>query len=257
MAKKKKIILSAALAVYNEECNLDACLASVAPWVDEIVVVDGGSADGTLDIAKQYGAHIIRTDNPPIFHINKQKALDACLGEWILQLDADEVVTSELKDQILDTVTQKDAKDAYYIPRKNYFLGHWLSKGGQYPDYVIRLFKNGNGKFPCESVHEQIEVSGEVGHLTKPLTHYTSRTIREYWRKADSYTTLTAGEYKKDNVGKNPWTAMRYMVYMPVRTFFLLFFRHKGCIDGYWGFLFALFSGLHHAIAYRKYVTST
>ena len=87
--ERKKLKLSVALAVYNESSNIASCLTSVRDIADEIVVVDGGSTDDTVKIAKSFGAKVIQTDNPPIFHINKQKALEACDGEWILQLDAD------------------------------------------------------------------------------------------------------------------------------------------------------------------------
>jgi len=245
--------LSVALAVYNEEQNLDACLASVTPWADEIVVVDGGSTDKTVSIAKKHGATVIETDNPPMFHTNKQKALDACSGEWVLQLDAAEVVSAALRDEIRGVVQSSTANNAYYIPRKNYFLGHWLSKGGQYPDYVVRLFKRGKGHFPCKHVHEQIAIEGDVDYLVHPLTHYTSRTLGDYWRKADAYTTLTADELRKKHTPANPGSWVRYTVLTPLHTFITLYIRHKGFIDGIWGFLFAVFSGMHHAIAYRKY----
>src|SRR3990167_817886 len=101
---KKKVTLSVAIAVYNEEKNLESCLLSVESIANEIVVVDGGSTDNTVEIASKFTSHIIKTDNPPIFHINKQKALDACRGEWILQLDADEVVTPELREEILSLI---------------------------------------------------------------------------------------------------------------------------------------------------------
>ncbi len=252
---EKTMNLSVAIATYNEEQNLDICLSSVKDWVDEIVLVDGGSTDKTVEIAKTYAATIIHTDNPPIFHINKQKALDACRGKWILQLDADEVVSQHLKDEILRVVQNPGSNDAYYLPRKNFFIGHWLSKGGQYPDYLIRLFKKGKGTFPSKSVHEQIAVSGSVGYLTQPLLHYTNRTFADYWRKADTYTTLTAHEYQTHRIGKNPIAFIKHMLILPVWTFLRLYVRHKGFVDGIWGFLFALFSGLHYAIAYRKYLS--
>jgi glycosyltransferase involved in cell wall biosynthesis len=251
---EKKVKLSVALATYNEEKNLDACLQSVKDWADEILMVDGGSTDKTVEIAKKYGAVIQVTDNPPMFHINKQKSLDMCHGQWILQLDADEVVSRELRDEIIKVISGTSFKDAYYIPRKNYFIGHWLSKGGQYPDYVIRFFRNGKGSFPSKSVHEQIAIDGSVGYLTNPLLHYTSRTFADYWRKADVYTTLTAGELAKKHVGKNAANFVRYMIILPAWTFVRLYVRHKGFVDGIWGFLFALYSGCHHAIAYWKYV---
>lgn len=251
---QKKVTLSVALAVFNEEQNLDACLCAVVSWADEIVLVDGGSSDRTIEIAKKYKACVIQTDNPPIFHINKQKALDACRGDWILQLDADEIVDESLRREIQSIISQSKSNDAYYLPRKNYFIGHWLRKGGQYPDYLIRLFRNGKGKFPCKSVHEQIAVSGPTGYLKNPLLHYTNPTFREYWRKADTYTTLAALEFKIKHIKKNPFIFFYYMIMKPAWTFVRLFIRHKGFVDGIWGFLFALFSGLHFAITYWKYL---
>lgn len=245
--------LSVAIATHNEEKNLGACLASISAWVDEIVLVDGGSTDRTLAIARKYKARIIRTDNPPIFHINKQKALDACRGEWVLQLDADEVVSSQLREEILNIITSSQYS-GYYIPRKNYFLGHWMRKGGQFPDYVIRLFKRNNGRFPCLSVHEQIEIDGNVGYVKNLLNHYSSTTLAEYWCKANAYISLSAQTYKERKLPINFLTFMEYNFIKPTITFLILFIRHKGFIDGVWGFLFALFSALHHPLAYQHYV---
>ncbi len=123
----KKAPISVAIATYNEAKNLKACLDSVTSWVSQIVIVDGGSSDQTVSIAREYNADILLTDNPAIFHINKQKALDACSQKWILQLDADEVIPPELIDEIVSVISLPTSKDGYYIPRKNYFLGHWLS----------------------------------------------------------------------------------------------------------------------------------
>jgi len=244
--------LSVAIATYNEEKKLKACLESVSTWVDEIVLVDGGSTDQTLSIAKKYKARIIKTDNPPIFHINKQKALDACHGEWILQLDADEVVTPELAKEILGAISKNVS--GYWIARKNYFSGHWLKKGGQYPDYVIRLVRRGRAHFPSKSVHEQIAVDGRVGYLKNPLLHYPYASVDEYWKKANAYIALTAIELREQKLPVTPVTWFVYNAVKPTITFFLIFFRHKGFVDGYWGFLFALFSALHHPLSYLRYV---
>lgn len=255
----KKVTLSVAIAVYNEEKNLEACLASIAPIADEIVVVDGGSTDKTVQIAEKFNAGIIRTTNPPMFHINKQKALDACTGDWILQLDADEVVTEELRNEILrvftqqPTTTNQEPTSGYYIPRKNYFWGHWMHKGGQYPDPVIRLVRRGKAHFPSKTVHEQIEVDGRVGTLVHPMQHFSYRTKDDYWRKADAYTSLTAMEMKKNNVPKNVITWFIYNIWKPKMTFLSLFVRHGGFMDGWAGFVFAFWSALHFPIAYRKF----
>lgn len=247
--------LSIAIAVYNEEKYLNRCLSSVADIADEIVVIDGGSKDKTVEIAKKYKAKIVETNNPPIFHINKQKALDLCTGTWILQLDADEVVTPELKKEIL-TVIEKNTLEyaGYYIPRKNNFWGHFMKKSGVYPDYVIRFVKNGKAKFPCKSVHEQIEIDGKVGYFTHALLHYSYETMEDYWRKARAYISLTVEDLSKKNVKKTFGNFLHYFFVYPIKTFFTLFVRSKGFADGIYGFLFSLFSSWHHPIAYWKYL---
>ncbi len=245
--------ISIAIATYNEAEALESCLKSVHSWTDEIVLVDGGSTDNTIEIAKKYGAKIIVTDNPPIFHLNKQKALDACHKTWIFQIDSDEVVTEELKKEIQATLESKQSVDGYFVPRKNFFLGHWMRKGGQYPDYVIRLFKRGKGKFPSKSVHEQIEISGKVGYLKYPLLHYSYTSINEYWKKANRYINLTAKEFERDNVSKGIASWVEYGLIKPVSIFFLLFVRHAGFVDGGYGFIYAIFSALHQPIAFVRY----
>ncbi|MCX8008885.1 MAG: glycosyltransferase family 2 protein [Patescibacteria group bacterium] len=243
--------LSIALAVFNEEKNLRRCLSSVSDIADEIIIVDGGSSDRTVDIAKEFGAKIISSNNPPIFHINKQKALDACTADWILQLDADEVVPDALKQEIQKVIKTTTHK-GFFIPRKNYFWGRWMKKTGVYPDYVIRLIKRGKAHFPCKSVHEQIEVDGTVGYLKNPLEHYSYETIRDYLKKANAYTSLTADEFKNSHVSKRAF--FKYFFIKPLTTFFSLFVKNKGFMDGIHGFLFSLFSSLHFPIAYWKYL---
>ena len=248
----KKISLSIAIATYNEEANLEKCLEAVKDIADEIVIVDGSSTDNTVKIAKKYKAKVVVTDNPPIFHINKQKAIDLCRGDWILQLDADEVVTKDLKREMMVIIGDGSGISAYWVKRRNYFLGKWLKKGGQYPDPVIRFFKNGQAFLPCKSVHEQIQVNGEVGWLKNDMLHYSVPTFSRYLTNSNRYTSLTASELKEKKVVINLPNSIKYIVYMPLKTFFLLYFRHKGFVDGFSGFVFALFSGLHYAISYVK-----
>jgi len=270
------MLLSVVLATFNEEENIAGCLESVQNLAGEIIVVDGGSADKTVEIAKKYNAKVIITDNPPIFHINKQKAVEMATGEWILQLDADEVISDKLANEIKTKTrlsgdersedsrinksgfwtSQNDDNQVvgYYLKRKNYFLGKWLHKGGQYPDPVIRLFQRGKGKFPCQSVHEQIAIDGKVETLKNDLLHYTAPTLARYLANNDRYAILTAKEFKDNNLPVNILTAVNYLFVKPIYTFFLLYFRHKGILDGYQGFLFAFFSGLLFAKAYIKYL---
>ncbi|MBI5123496.1 glycosyltransferase family 2 protein [Candidatus Roizmanbacteria bacterium] len=246
-------MLSVVLATFNEEKNIARCLEAVKNLAEEIIVVDGGSVDKTVEIAKKYGAKVTVTDNPPIFHINKQKAVDLAKGDWVLQLDADEVVTDDLKKEIREVIKSKNAADGYCLKRRNYFLGKWLQKGGQYPDPVIRLFQKSKGKFPCKSVHEQIEINGEVETLKNDLLHDTAPTLARYLSNNDRYAALTAQEFKEEKIPLNILTALKYLLIKPVYTFLLLFIRHKGFRDGYPGFIFAFYSGFLFAKAYLKY----
>ncbi|MDP3888606.1 MAG: glycosyltransferase family 2 protein [bacterium] len=245
--------ISVALATFNEEENLRKCLESVRQLADEIVVVDGTSSDKTVEIAKKFGAKIILTDNPPIFHINKQKAIEASSGDWILQLDADEVVDENLKNEILKIVEKGSSFSAFWIKRKNYFLGKWLKKGGQYPDPVIRFFKNGQAYLPCKSVHEQMVTKGEVGWLENDLLHYSVPSFSRYLINSNRYTSLTTQEFKANKISCSLLNFINYIFFKPIWTFGQIFFRHKGFRDGFPGFVFALFSSLHFSISYIKY----
>ncbi len=129
-----------------------------------------------------------------------------------------------------------------------------MRKGGQYPDYVIRLVRRGRARFPAKTVHEQIDVDGRVGYLTHPMEHYSYRSNDDYWRKADAYTTLAAAEMKARGLKKSLGTWVAYNVIKPKFTFLNIFFRHKGFLDGWYGFLFAVFSAMHFPIAYKKFV---
>jgi len=249
------MLLSIALATYNEEKNIGRCLRAVKDWADEIVVVDGSSSDRTREIARKYGAIIIKTTNKPIFHTNKQMAIDKCRGDWILQLDADEIVSNNLKEEILSAIKKKgDLPDAFKIPRKNFFLGRWLSKGGQYPDYVTRLFRKGKAHLPCQNVHEKIAVpSGRVGELKSALLHYPYPNFAEYLVKFNRYTELTVEEFfEKRKIKANWWGYFRSEL-KGLAIFFSLYIRHKGFLDGFPGLVFALFSGLHYPVAFIKY----
>ena len=246
------------LAVFNEEKNLKRCLEPVQNWADEIVVVDGSSLDQTREIAREMGAKVIKTSNKPNFHINKQMAIDAAQGDLILQLDADEVVDEELANFIQNLhrrlLAKKNIKEvAWYIKRKNIFMGRWLSKGGQYPDAVIRLFLKGKAWLPQKDVHEQMKVEGVVGTAQGHLLHYAYPQFKDYLRKFNTYTNFKAQQLTEEKLKINLLTMGQYLICKPMWTFLMIYFRHKGLVDGLPGFVFALFSGLHHHVAYLKY----
>ncbi len=283
-----KANVSVVLATFNEEKNLEACLASVKDITSDIVVVDGSSTDRTVEIAKKFGARVLVKDNPPIFHINKQKAIDMAKNEWILQLDADERVSPELAKEITritqmsdneiedyqKTLSKRDLflrhqallekRDgnvgthdgpyaAFFIPRLNYFLGRYLRYGGVYPDGVIRLMRKGRAYLPCVSVHEQMEVKGRVGWLKHDLYHYDSPTFKRYTQRNSRYIDLIVKELQESKTPLTTLNKFKYTVLLPLHWFFLTFFRHKGFLDSWQGFVFSFFSALRFPRAYIRY----
>lgn len=244
--------ISVVLATFNEEKNLPECLESVKNLASEIVIVDGTSTDKTVEVAKRYNAKVYVTDNPQIFHINKQKAIDLATSDWILQLDADERVTNELADEINEKIHTKTNINGYWIPRKNLFLGRFLMKGGQYPDYTLRLYKRGKGKLPQKDVHEQAVVDGKTEHFKNPLIHIADPSFSRYIKRFGRYTDLLATQMKVDKSTKTIVAPINYLLVHPIWWFLLTYIRHKGFMDSWQGFVFSFFSAMRFPIGYIK-----
>ena len=271
--------LSVILATCNEEKNLEACLKSVQGLADEIVIVDGQSTDKTVQIAKKYGARIFIRPNPPMFHQNKQLAIDKAKGEWILYLDADERVSRELRKEILgvikrnrratvrgghsstseESLARSDSSDGvrstpprccdgYWLPRKNIIFGQWIRHTGWWPDDQLRLFKNGLAKLPCQSVHEQPVLKGEAGKLKNPLIHYNYRSVSQFLGKLNVYTENDKNLFLKENK-KLVWLdAVRW----PVAEFLKRFFKQEGYKDGLHGLVLSLLQSLAQLVTFAK-----
>lgn len=290
----KTTTLSVVLATFNEEKMLPDCLNSIKDIASEIIIADGSSTDKTVAIAKSFGAHIIATTNKPNFHINKQMAIEAASSDWVLQLDADERVSPELAKEIQQLISMSEeelesyqahlpakkkqlfdrhmhllevrdgqigekngAYAAFFFPRKNYFLGHYMLYGGVYPDGVIRLFKNKKAYLPAKDVHEQMVVKGRVGWVQHDLLHMDSPTFQKYITRWQRYTSFIAQQYKDEQVGKDIITRIKYMIWLPIQWFLLAYLRHKGILDGWSGFVFAFFSALRFPMSYIKYLQLT
>jgi len=285
---KNKLKLSVVLATRNEAENIARCLESVKGVADEVIIFDEYSDDATRDIAEKFGAKVYLEPHHDIFHITKQKALEKANGYWILQLDADEVVTPNLaqeikkivqmtNDEILqrninnekiwklykshqNIVESRDGKIGtdsmeivgFFISRVNIFLGKPLTYAGVFPDGVIRLVKNGYAKFPQKSVHEQIQLNGGVSWLENSLEHYDSPTFKRYLSRANRYTDLTAHQFEKDNIAKGIVSFFYFVFIKPTTIFFSLFFRHRGFLDGAQGFIWSFFSAMHYPISFSK-----
>jgi len=241
--------LSLCLITYNEEKNIHYPLDSAYDLADEVVLVDGGSTDKTVAIVKSYGdkVRIIKADNPKNFLINKQKAIEEVKGEWILQLDADEALSDELKKEIENlSATYR----GYFIPRKNFFLTRFLMKGGVYPDYVLRLYKKEGASFDLKDIHENVKIKGKIGYLKNPILHYADPNFSRYIYRWNKYTTFEAEKLAKNGT---KLSLVDYFFIKPTWWFFKTYFRHKGFMDGFPGFIFSLFSSIRFWVIYVKW----
>lgn len=281
MKSKYRQSISVTLATYNEEGNIKECLDSVKDWVDEMIVVDGHSQDKTVEIAKKMGAKVLLRENNPIFHIQKQIGNNEAKSDWILQLDADERIPESLKGEIISLLEGKkfgysgwisplkksinhffklfeepkkltEPAAAYWIPRSNFFLNRYQKHGGQYPDPAIRLFQKDKAYLPAKDVHEFMVVDGVVGWLTSHMDHYATPDFGRYLLRENRYSSISANQLREKNLKITPINTIKYLFFKPVSTFFMIYFRHRGFLDGFAGFVFALFSGLHHAFSYMK-----
>lgn len=250
--------LSVVLAVHNEAACLQQCLESVKDLSGEIVVVDGASTDSTVSIARQFGVKVIATTNKANFHINKQMAMDAASGQLVLQLDADEVVDEELAAFIRSLLKQlkhdssvfntTQQPKAWWIKRKNWFMGRFLTKGGQYPDALIRLYLNGFARLPQKDVHEQMQVDGPVGQAEGHLLHYSTPTLTAYFRKFVTYTSFSATQLHASQPHPTRINVIQYLFLKPIHAFTSILIRHRGYVDGVPGFCFAFLSAWHFPI---------
>lgn len=241
--------LSVILATFNEEKNIKGCLDSVRQLADEIVVVDGTSTDKTVEMARKYTPKIITKDNPPMFHLNKQLAIEKAEGEWILYLDADERVSPELAKEITATINKSPSENGFHIPRKNIIFGKWIENTGWYPDYQLRLFRRGKAKLPCKSLHEQPELEGDAGKLVSPLIHYNYRTVFQF---VDKLNRLYTENDKKIYLHQKKKIVWLDSLRMPVSEFTKRFFYEKGYKDGLHGLVLSLLQAFSALITFAK-----
>lgn len=238
--------VSVTIVTFNEERNIRDCLESVS-WADEIIVIDSFSSDATVSICREYAAKVF-IEPWEGFAATKQKALDRAAHRWVLSLDADERITKNLRDEIIDALdnVSKDVA-GFFIPRRNFFGGVWVKYGGWFPDYTMRLVDKSRSSFPPRAVHEAISVKGATRRLKEPMLHYTYRTISDYIERMQRYTSLGARD-----VTPGPIRLSLPMIYSRRwYSFIRRFFFQRGFLDGRLGLILA---DLHAMQTYVKYL---
>lgn len=243
--------LSVSISAFNEEKMIRECLESVS-WADEIIMVDNQSSDKTVSIAKEFTKKIYSRPNNPMLNINKNFGFSKTTGQWILCLDPDERVTSDLKAEILEiiqAVKQEKAINGYWIPRKNIIFNQWIKHTGWYPDYQLRLFRNGKGRFPEKHVHEMIEIEGQTAYLKNHLFHDHYHSVDQFIRKMNKIYI----ESESDNLLASGYQLKpEDSLWFPAREFLSRFFARQGYKDGLHGLNLSLLMSFYHLVVFTK-----
>jgi glycosyltransferase involved in cell wall biosynthesis len=244
--------LSVAMITKNEEANLPRTLASVR-WADEIVIVDSGSTDRTASIAELFGAKVCTNVPFPGHGEQKNIAIDRCTSHWILLLDADEVISPELAEEIRHVLSGPATHDAWWIPRLNLIFGRWMRHGGFYPDRKLRLFRRGAARL-SEGVgpHSTPRFAGKPGILHSNMLHYAYPTLARYIEHMNRYSTemgiLASARKPSRSLAAFLWN----VVVNPVATFIWNYIFRLGFLDGREGLLLHLYHSVYVSWKYAK-----
>jgi len=238
--------ISATIITLNEERNLPRAIESLR-CCDEILVVDSGSTDRTVEIAQKYGARVIDA-NWRGYAGQKNYASDQAAYDWVISLDADEALSEELEAEIWQLKKNGPQFDAYTCPRLAQYLGKWILHSGWYPDRKIRLFDRRRARWAGQYVHESVVAEGSVGELTGNLLHFTCGSLSEHLKSMDRYTTLAAEEV----VARGKRVGMRRLLADPAWTFVRTYFFQAGFLDGVEGLAIAYMASLYTFLKYAK-----
>lgn len=240
--------ISVVTTTRNSEKTIEGCLRSVH-WADEIIVVDAGSSDRTLEIVKKYKAVIFVRENNPMLNSNKNFGFAKAKNNWILSLDSDEEIPHTLGEEIRSRITKNGQTVGYWIPRKNIIFGKWIRYGLWWPDKQLRLFRKGHGKFPCVHIHEYLHVDGPTRDLMHPFMHHNYDTISQFLGKMEPLYTDSEVQRLLDTNYTLSWhDALRF----PVSDFVKIYFAQEGYKDGLHGLVLAILQSFSSFIVFTK-----
>lgn len=237
--------LSVTVITLNEAANIEACLASVA-WADDILVVDSGSTDDTVERARRAGARV-EVREWPGYAAQKNWAAEQARADWILSIDADERVTPELAREIRE-VLQAPMVAGYRIPRVTWHLGRWMRTTDWYPDYQLRLYDRRRARWASKRVHESVQADGPVGQLSHELQHFAYRDLSHHHATMDRYTTLAAQEMFEH--GRS--AGLVDLVVHPAAAFLRNYVLRRGCLDGSAGFIISAMNAYYVFLKFAK-----
>lgn len=238
--------ISATIIARDEERNIARAIESLR-CCDEIVVVDSGSIDRTIEIATKLGARVVEAGWRG-YAGQKNFAAECAKYEWILSIDADEALSESLEADIWLLKKNGPQFDSYTMPRLAQYLGKWILHSGWYPDRKVRLYRRDKATWIGDYVHESVTVYGTTGHLDSNLLHYTCQSFTEHLKTMDRYTTLAAEEL----VARGKRVTYRHLLADPAWTFFRTYFLQRGFLDGVEGLAIAYMAALYAFLKYAK-----
>jgi glycosyltransferase involved in cell wall biosynthesis len=238
--------VTALVTTFNEQDNIQECLASVA-WADEVLLVDSGSTDDTLKLAERFDPRVLEHE-----YVNaaaqKNWAIPQAKHDWILIVDADERVSPELRLEIERILLRGVEHPGYYIKRENYFFGRKIGHCGWQRDYQLRLFDRRKGRYEEKWVHANVKLDGQPGRIEQVLTHYTYRSWDEYFERFGRYTTWAARDLLER--GKKPGIFNLFL--RPLFRFYKQYVWHGGFLDGRTGLILCMLSAFSVFTRYAK-----
>ena len=247
MIINRSVALSVTIIAHNAEGQLEACLAS-ASFADEIIVVDSGSTDDTVSIARRHGAKVVQKEWLG-FGPQKQFAVAAASHDWVLCLDTDERISDPLRDAIV-TELRAPRGGAYAISRRNRFLGRWLRHGEGYPDWCVRLFDRREAHWSNDPVHERVVTMAPVRKLSGDLLHDSAQTLEHYLEKQNRYTSIAAHQLHAQGRRAGAWQ----LALAPLARFIKFYFLRLGFLDGLPGMVHVCIGCMNSFNKYAKLI---
>lgn len=239
--------LSAYVLTFNEEDKIREALASIT-WVDEIVVLDSHSTDGTGQICREYTDRVYQCDFQGFGKL-RNRALELVTHDWVLSLDADERATEELRDEIRNELARGPRAEAFFVPRKNFFLGRWICHGGWYPDYrQPQVFNRHRFRYREDMVHEGFDLDGRIDYLRGHVLQFPFRDLGQYLQKMNRYSTLMAEQM----ASRGRRFHAHQLVTHPVFTFIKMYGLRQGFRDGMPGLILSLLYAYYTFVKYAK-----
>lgn len=238
--------ISATVITYNEERNIAEALQSLT-WADEIIIVDSGSTDATVQICRQFTESIFHRDWTGYVD-QKHFAVEKAGHDWIFSLDADERTGPELRKEIQELAASGFHLHGYKIPRVAFFMGQWIRHGDWYPDYQLRLFDRRYGRWEGGQVHESVKTDGKSGYLKGEIYHFTYRSFSDYLRRLEIYSNLAAYDYQQKGVSATPMKLLGN----PIAAFIKAYLLKRGFLDGTPGFSVAVMGAVSVFFKYAK-----